>query len=171
MKSKTLCLATKDHIPQKKISGRWDLPYLSRELKRKIRKKCRRYKKAKSSGKAEDWKNFKDLRRTIKKDLQLAHDSYIKEILNTSTLYEKPKRFWSYIKGLKKDKTGVSQLKYNGLSATDSKSKAEFLSNQYQQVFTKEDLNTLPNLPTSNIPVMEDIVITTAGPYISYSLA
>ena len=38
--------ATIAYIPQKKISSRWNLPYLTNELKRKIRKKHRRYKKS-----------------------------------------------------------------------------------------------------------------------------
>lgn len=59
---------TKDHIPQKKISGRWNLPYMTRELKRKIRKKCRQYNKAKRSGSADDWKKFKSLRALLRKN-------------------------------------------------------------------------------------------------------
>ena len=56
----------------------------------------------------------------------------------------------------------MSQLKFNGPAVSDSKSKAEILSNQYQKVFTKE-LNFLINLPSSHIPIMEEIVMTIAG--------
>lgn len=74
----------------------------------------------------------------------MAHDKYIREILDISVLREKPKRFWSYIKGKRKDKIGVSQLRYNGSTASDSKTKAKakVLNEQYQQVFTEEDLTT-----------------------------
>ena len=103
------------------------------------------------------------MRASIKKELKLAHDNYVKEIINTSTLHEKPKRFWSYIKGLRKDKTGVSQLKFNDQIASDAKSKAEVLSKQFQGVFTKEDLASFPSLPPCNVPIMDDIIITSEG--------
>ena len=42
---------------------------MTRDLKRKIRTKARRYKKANRTGKTEDWKKFKDLGNALKKNL------------------------------------------------------------------------------------------------------
>ena len=61
--------AIKDHVPQKQLSGWWNLPYMTRDLKRKIRTKARRYKKANRTGKTEDWKKFKDLGNALQKNL------------------------------------------------------------------------------------------------------
>ena len=50
--------------------------------------------------------------------------------------YQGQKRFWSYIKSLKQDYSGVSSLKHNGKLVTDSIGKAEVLNTQFQSVFT-----------------------------------
>ena len=55
--------STEKHIPHKTLSGRWDAPWVNRNIKRLIRKKKRRYDKAKQSGRPEDWETFKEFRR------------------------------------------------------------------------------------------------------------
>jgi hypothetical protein len=49
---------------------------------------------------------------------------------------QKQKKFWSYIKNMKKGHTGVAPLRNNGLLINDSKQKAEVLNIQYHSVFT-----------------------------------
>ena len=43
------------------------------------------------------------------------------------------------------------------------KPKAKVLNEQYQQVFTEEDLTTIPDLATDSATLMKDVVITTTG--------
>ena len=40
---------------------------------------------------------FKSFRKQVKIKLGIAHDNYVKDLLDTSQ-HDKPKRFWSYIK-------------------------------------------------------------------------
>ena len=153
--------AVNKHIPQKKLSGRCNLPWLSTDIKRDIRRKQRAFNKVKN--KERDWGHYRAIRKHIKRQLAIAHDSYIKDLLEIQP-QEKPKRFWSYIKSKKKDSTGVSALKLpDGTTISDSKSKAGLPSDQFHSVFTKEDLGCIPDLGISDIPSMQSIVITTQG--------
>ena len=74
--------STEKHIPHKTLSGRWDAPWVNRNIKRLIRKKKRRYDKAKQSGTPEDCETFKEFRRFVKQELIKNHDEYIKSILD-----------------------------------------------------------------------------------------
>ena len=49
------------NIPQKNISERWNLPWVTSKMRRIIRKKQRLYRKAKHSTREQDWKVFKDI--------------------------------------------------------------------------------------------------------------
>ena len=44
---------------------------------------------------------------------------------------ETPKVFWSYIKNLRKDNQGVSDLKVDGKLVSEDKQKAEALNNEF----------------------------------------
>ncbi|CAG2251176.1 unnamed protein product [Mytilus edulis] len=91
-----------------------------------------------------------------------AHDKYIRGILNEDSTNEeqkKPtmgKKFWQYIKSRKKDTVNISTLKNSsGTEVIDSKGKAAILNEQYDSVFTDEDMNTMPSLGNSNIDDIE----------------
>ena len=79
---------------------------LCRPLQQMIRKKKRLYNKTKRSGNTSDWKNFKDLRKLIKKKLADAHDDYVSELLSfteePSSKLKATKCFWSYQFKIKK---------------------------------------------------------------------
>ena len=46
---------------------------------------------------------------------------------------------------------------------TDSTSKAEVLSNHFQQMFTKEDLSSIPSIGCSDITAMETVIFNREG--------
>ena len=48
------------------------------------------------------------------------------------------KKFWGYIKSIKKDASGVSPLKKDGVFVSDSKGKANILNQQYASVFIED---------------------------------
>ena len=74
------------------------------------------------------------------------------------------KKFWKYIKSRKKDNMGISPLKNeSGEEVIDSKGKAEILNQQYDSVFTDEDLNTIPEQDTKVAQIIERLHITTNG--------
>jgi hypothetical protein len=72
-------------------------------------------------------------------------------------------RFWSYIKSVRKDTSGISPLKDQGLFVSDPKGKAEILNRQYSSVFTKEDYTNIPDLGDSPYPDMPPFTITSPG--------
>ena len=55
-----------------------------------------------------------------------------------STKPSKQKRFWSFIKSLRQDNTGISPLKDNGRLFDAARDKANILKRQYKSVFTDE---------------------------------
>ena len=74
------------------------------------------------------------------------------------------RQFWKYIRAKRKDASGVSPLLVNDSLVSDSVGKAAALSNQFQSVFTREDVSNIPNLNDNNhIAPMPTISFTTAG--------
>ena len=74
------------------------------------------------------------------------------------------KKFWSYIKSKGQEWVGVAPLKNKlGFLHSDNKSKAEILNEQFQSVFTREDLTNLPNKGKSPYKTMNAIKITEKG--------
>ena len=55
----------KTDIPSKLTGSRHNLPWINTELKRQIRKKGRRFSKAKKSGLKEDWDNYKAIEKNV----------------------------------------------------------------------------------------------------------
>ena len=126
-------------IPSKWTGSRYNLPWFNHSLKRLARRKQRLYNKAKFSGKQNDWKAFLVARKLMHKRLKEARNAYISDYLGEA-IEENPKRFWSYVKQLKKEEPGIADFEINGSIISDNKSKAEILNNQFSNVFTQEDL-------------------------------
>ena len=77
------------------------------------------------------------------------------------------KKFWRYIKSLRKDHVGVPALISNGKILTDSLEKAEVLNNQFYSVFTDEDLVNTPQIDQLEYPTMPEISFNTPGIHIN----
>ena len=114
-----------------------------------------------------DWHKFKQLRKTVHSELEIVHQNGVNEFFDfdesdNSTVAgnrnpQITKRFWLYIKGKRKDKSGIPVLRANCKDITDPEEKANILNDHYDSVFTTEN-PTLPNLDTSDIPDMLSIV-------------
>ncbi|CAG2217246.1 unnamed protein product [Mytilus edulis] len=79
---------------------------------------------------------------------------------------EQPKRFWSYIKSRKQESTGIVTLKdKDGLLHSDTQTKASILNQQFQSVYTKEDIHNMPHIGPSPFPTMDNIRVSQAGVY------
>ena len=124
-----------------KTSGSWnDSPWITKDLKRSLRKKKRLYNNYKRSSLAKDKQKYRKFQKMLKIKLRKAQDEYIGNTLDCD-LKEKPKKkFRSYIKSKRQDQIGVPPLFVNARVKTDSASKAEILNTHFQQVFTQEDL-------------------------------
>ena len=74
----------------------------------------------------------------------------------SSSYKDKPKQFWSYIKSRKQESFGTAPLKNKyGFIHSESSAKAEILNDQFQSVFTEEDLSTIPDKGPSPHHTME----------------
>ena len=174
----------KKNIPHKKKGGNKtdELPWMTYEIKKKIRARDRVYKKKVKTKDEQLDAKVKKMNQEIQKKLRRSHWDYVNglfaqrkdEVHNTQRM----KRFWTYIKHQRTSQAGVSPLKENGRLATDSKEKAEILSRQFISAYSEgrkyspeeakekckmQDSNDKKSDFTSNHPTMPDFIITTAG--------
>ena len=61
----------------------------------------------------------------------------------------KQNRFWSFVKSIPTDTTGVAPLKGNGKFHADPKVEANILNRQYESTWTLEDKSNIPTLNES----------------------
>ncbi len=80
---------------------------------------------------------FKQLRQQVHKLLHSAHWIYMYEVIRPKCS-DNPKPFFGYIKKIKRDSFGIQGLKDQGQIVTESKPKADILSNKFESVFTTE---------------------------------
>ena len=99
------------------MRGRPDVPWMTKWIKNMLRCKQRLFNQARKTNKEEDKSAFRHLRKIIKKDLNKSHMEYVTSLLDFGQIENnKPKcsitkRFWSYIKGRKRDNVGIPTLK------------------------------------------------------------
>ena len=75
----------------------------------------------------------------------------------------KVKKFWSFVKSLKKDAFGIASLRENGTLKTDTKEKADICNRQFQSVFTCEADSDLPSKGASLFTSMGEITVDRKG--------
>ncbi|XP_076461741.1 uncharacterized protein LOC143294196 [Babylonia areolata] len=73
------------------------------------------------------------------------------------------KRFWNYIKSLRRDSTGVSPLRDQGRLFASPKEKANILNHQYKSVFTREKSSKILTPSGVSYPAMAEITIDKEG--------
>ena len=76
---------------------------------------------------------------------------------------EKIKKFWSFVKSLKKDAFGIASLRENGILKTDTKEKANICNRQFQSAFTREGGSDPPSKGASPFSPMGDITVNPKG--------
>ena len=90
-------------------------------------------------------KKIKDARSKAKQNIRQSHCTYISEIVAAS-LNDSPRSFWSYIRALHREDTGIHTLRISsGLPATSNCAIANVLNERFQSVFTDEDMQNLPS--------------------------
>ena len=76
---------------------------------------------------------------------------------------EKIKKFWSFVKSLKKDAFGIASLRENGILKTDTKKKTNVCNRQFQSAFTREGDSDPPSKGASPFSPMGDITVDPKG--------
>ena len=82
--------------------------------------------------------------------MTLVHDKYLLDLVkndDTNLETRKPtmtKRFWTYIRSKRQDNVGVAPLEINDDAVSDSREKANLLSNYFKSVFKEDPQNMTP---------------------------
>ena len=150
------------HIPSKTSRSVSSVPWITPEIRRKIRRKNITHAKAKKTGSAKIRSKFENLRREIKADIRKQHDLYVNNLVGD--VKANPRDFYRYINSQRKDTQGISPLKKkigSGIAQSDFE-KAEEFNGQFTDVFTKTVHNQVPLLDRS-APFMDEIVVTNEG--------
>ena len=155
------------YVPTKTIKGdKNHKPWITRDVRTIRHKERHLYKKARNSSSQRDLHKYKKIKARAQKLQRQAYWTYVNTIIDSTDDTEKPssqKRFWRYIKSLRKDNTGVAPLKENGRLYTEPKAKANILNRQYQSVFTREDVTSVPTPDGTPFPDMPTISISIKG--------
>ena len=68
------------HVPSKYIRGKHHLPWLSRDLKKILKRKNKLYFKARITQSTDDWRKYKELKRTAQKQMRKQEWDYVNNI-------------------------------------------------------------------------------------------
>ena len=159
----------KKYIPTKLLSGKKiNKHWINKKIKSLMRWRDKLFRRMRKTKKEKDVRRFKDCKKAVQKQERQSYWNYINNIIEVgdpdSDQQPKQKRFWSYIKSLRKDTTGVAPLKDNGRLFNAPRDKAEILSRQYQSVYTQEDQDSpVPEPEGVPYPRMEDFSVTVEG--------
>ena len=108
------------HIPSKTSRSVSSIPWITPEIRRKIRRKNKTHAKAKKTGSSKLRSKFETLRREIKADVRKQHDLYVNNLVGD--VKANPRDFYRYINSQKKDIQGIPPLKRkNGKGVAQSK--------------------------------------------------
>ena len=125
-----------NNVPSKMSSSKSWLPWISTTTKRLIRNKQIWYKKAKARNDEQTWKKYKEIKRVAQNQCRRSHEDYVKDLITDDT---SNKKFWTYIKSQRQEKTGVSDLLKDNRLVSDPKDKANVLNEQFCKVFSTPD--------------------------------
>ena len=147
------------HIPSKTSRSVSSIPWITPEIRRKIRRKNKTHAKAKKTGSSKLRSKFETLRREIKADVRKQHDLYVNNLVGD--VKANPRDFYRYINSQKKDTQGIPPLKRkNGKGVAQSDlEKAEEFNGQFTDVFSKNEHTQVPLLDRS-APFMNYIAVS-----------
>ena len=150
------------HIPSKTSRSVSSIPWITPEIRRKIRRKNKTHAKAKNTGSSKLRSKFETLRREIKADVRKQHDLYVNNLVGD--VKANPRDFYRYINSQKKDTQGIPPLKRKngkGVAQLDLE-KAEGFNCQFTDVFSKNEHTQVPLLDRS-APFMNEIAVSKDG--------
>ncbi|XP_052788794.1 uncharacterized protein LOC128223557 [Mya arenaria] len=143
-------------------------PWIDKNIRPKHRKLKCLYSKQKASGKAKDRRKYEKAKSTTQKLERQAYWKHVEDLIegDDDELDQPPKKkkkFWAYIKALRKDSCGIAPLKDKGKLHNEPIDKANILNQQYRSVFTQENNSNTPTPDGDPYPSMNDIEVTPEG--------
>ena len=139
--------STDKHIPSKTSRSVSSVPWITPEIRRKIRKKNETHAKAKRMGRAKIRSKFETLRREIKADIKKQHDLYVNNLVGD--VKANPGDFLSLHKQSEKRHPRYTPLRKrqgSGLAQSDFEKANEFNGqfSEFTDVFTKIEHSQVP---------------------------
>jgi hypothetical protein len=167
----------KKYIPHKTAKKKNSIPWLTSQVKRLIKKRDQLYIRMKKASTDLNINAFKAIKTQAQKQLRRDYWSYIQDMISpqigSTSKQDGNKKFWSFIKHVKQDSTGVAPLLgEDGKLRDDAAGKAEILNKQFTSVFSKISPLTLAqsatqvlrtHSPAGDPSRMPEIEITEAG--------
>ena len=143
------------YVPQRSISFKSSLPWITQDIKRTMRKRESLYDKYKKHRRPADRHAHLEYKQLANRKLKEAHNRYIEEILGITNSAEpndsnsEPQtatdpqvnslattKLYSLLKHSRMDSKRSAPLKQNGQPHTNTTDKANILNQQFQSVFT-----------------------------------
>ena len=128
-----------------------------------MRKRERLFKLARRSKRASHWQSDKKYRNFVKRQIHLAHSNYVNDVIGGSLEVGDGKAFWNYIKLQRTESVGIPPLQVGDNIFDSNEGKADISNKRFQSVFTLEDTSSLPQLPPSPHPQIDQLIINIPG--------
>ena len=150
------------HIPSKTSRSTSSVPWITTEIRRKIRRRNRIPAEAEKTGSSKLRAKFESLRRKIKADVKKQHVLYVNNLVGD--IKANPRDFYRYINREKKNTEGIQPLKRrNGSGLAESElEQAEEFNGQFTDVFNKSEHTQAP-LPNGSAPFLKEIHVSAEG--------
>ena len=134
----SLATAVDTVIPWKMTKAKFSLPWVTKAIKRQIRKRDKLHSLDTHSNNASIKASYRKQRHKVVDMLRSSHSDYVNNEIGGS-LDSNPKRFWSYVKSCRSESMGVPTLQSNNNLHVSNKDKAQVLNNHFESVFVVDD--------------------------------
>ena len=156
------------YVPSKLLCGnKLQKPWISREVKALMRKRDKLFKRQRKTGRAQNIRHYRETKARLQKAERQSYWNFVDHIIDKGEPERehkpKQKRFWSFIKYLRKDSSGIAPLKEKRRLHAEPKDKADILNRQYESTWTKEDKSSTPSPDSTLFPSMPEIEVTNEG--------
>ena len=150
------------NIPQTMSRATRELPWINQNIKRQMRQRKKLYNKAKHLQSEESWQDYRNIKNNITRLIRESHRKYQNKMFSDNGSVNK-KKFWRYVKSLRRDIHGIAPLKVDNSLVHHSEGQAKILNKQFQSVFTEEDLSSIPDCSQPLMPPLNNVTFSRWG--------
>ncbi len=118
--------------------------WMKRKVSKMIKARNRAWTRFRDRPSYENQIKYKEKRNIVTNEIRKAKSDF--EIKLAENIREDPKTFYAYARSKSKAKVGIGPLKGQDEMVVDEEGMANLLNNYFATVFTKEDINTIPEI-------------------------
>ena len=144
-------------IPRHSVRRKHNLPWLTTNIVRHIRKRNTMFQKAKRSKKESHYDQFKKLRNTVVSLMRKEKQKYFSNLTGANT-----KKFWKAVKHLNKNKQSIPTLEQDNVYAESDVDKADMLNDFFAKCWncTEPPLTNTADAYVGNEAILDDFILT-----------